>query len=705
MPRLRLLFVVVVFGSFGGCGDDGGGAGDAGPICVTDTDCSDEIFCNGAERCLPLDPTADSRGCAPSPERPCLTGQTCDEVADRCITDCETNRDADGDGVDSTDCGGDDCDDSRADRFPGNTEICDAAGVDEDCDPDTIGERDADGDGVTSAECCNGDDCGLDCDDAAAAIRPGVPELCDGFDNDCNGDVDDLLGGTDTWYVDADGDGYGNEAMSVMACDPGDGILHSAVAGDCDDGDRDIGPGATETCNDVDDDCDGSVDEGLERTLYRDLDGDGFGDPGMPVDDRCGPGDGVVDDDTDCDDTNRNVSPDGIDDGCDGVDNDCDGSVDEEPGVVPTWYPDMDDDGYGTLAGAMMQCVPDLAGHVRLMGDCDDDPATGAATYPGAPELCDRRDNDCSGNFPGGGTGGIDEREDADDDGHTAVGFTECSGGTLPIDDCDDDEATVHPGAVELCDRIDQDCSEGGGLQADEDMDEDGYAPRSPTCMTGPGLLPTGDCDEGDPNVNPGETEMCNGVDDDCVGNTHACVLGTREVGMFTVFGVGAVPASDPGMFRNAQAGFGQAFDGIARTDVPLAGFRMTCADIGLATSGAADSDLQLSAVGECGSAIGDGGTAPDLSCGGDRLLIGLHVEESGGQIQDLGIRCADHNVTPDGPATRSNLRDQNVVGTLIECPEGEIVTTVSGYEDRGPGPDTIHVVRITCVELRGIEY
>ncbi len=61
--------------------------------------------------------------------------------------------DADGDGVESVACGGADCDDKDPNRYPGNTEICDARGHDEDCDPRTVGSRDLDGDGYDSDEC------------------------------------------------------------------------------------------------------------------------------------------------------------------------------------------------------------------------------------------------------------------------------------------------------------------------------------------------------------------------------------------------------------------------------------------------------------------------------------------------------------------------------------------------------------------------
>ena len=64
-------------------------------------------------------------------------------------------RDADGDGVDSLVTGGSDCDDNDRNRFPGNTEVCDPDGHDEDCDYATFGNRDADGDGYFDAMCTN----------------------------------------------------------------------------------------------------------------------------------------------------------------------------------------------------------------------------------------------------------------------------------------------------------------------------------------------------------------------------------------------------------------------------------------------------------------------------------------------------------------------------------------------------------------------
>ncbi|MFK7989088.1 MAG: putative metal-binding motif-containing protein [Sandaracinaceae bacterium] len=118
----------------------------------------------------------------------------CDEESDECVSlDCEGTPDADGDGFEDTRCGGDDCDDSDPTVFPGATEICDAAGRDEDCDSATLAgaDGDADGDGAVSTACCNGEVCGDDCDDAARSTFPGAIESCDGRDEDWDRNPDE----------------------------------------------------------------------------------------------------------------------------------------------------------------------------------------------------------------------------------------------------------------------------------------------------------------------------------------------------------------------------------------------------------------------------------------------------------------------------------------------------------------------------------
>ena len=133
---------------------------------------------------------------------------------------------------------------------------------------------DDDGDGWTE---CDGD-----CNDGNAAVRPGATEVCNGFDDNCDGLIDAIfVSGTYTTlksntYRDADGDGYGSSSTSLLACAPPPGYV--AIGGDCDDTTTAVNPGRAEVCNFIDDDCDGKVDEGVAIPVYPDVDADGFGD-------------------------------------------------------------------------------------------------------------------------------------------------------------------------------------------------------------------------------------------------------------------------------------------------------------------------------------------------------------------------------------------------------------------------------------------
>jgi hypothetical protein len=174
--------------------------------------------------------------------------------------------DEDGDRHASMAAGGDDCDDSDANRYPGNAEVCDSSGHDEDCDASTFGTRDGDGDSYADNQCCNTDlggtlHCGTDCNDANASVHPAQVDVCNGIDDNCDALVDE--GVAQAFYVDADGDGYGDPASAPRyACTPPDGYVTNNT--DCDDTHAGANPGSPEICDPamVDENCNGTANEG-----------------------------------------------------------------------------------------------------------------------------------------------------------------------------------------------------------------------------------------------------------------------------------------------------------------------------------------------------------------------------------------------------------------------------------------------------------
>jgi len=153
--------------------------------------------------------------------------------------------DADGDGHASYADGGDDCDDSDPDRYPGNVEVCDVLAHDEDCDYSTGGFLDADGDGFGSDWCYNvapsGDifGQGRDCDDFHTSVNPLTADACNGIDDNCDGAVDEYA---PYQYVDWDMDGHGDPSQPQMRVCPGTAGF-SALGNDCDDTNPAIEPG------------------------------------------------------------------------------------------------------------------------------------------------------------------------------------------------------------------------------------------------------------------------------------------------------------------------------------------------------------------------------------------------------------------------------------------------------------------------------
>jgi hypothetical protein len=144
-------------------------------------------------------------------------------------------------------------------------------------DPTTL---DGDGDGYCAhaTECSDGSIPG-DCDDTVAAVNPGVNEVCDGADNNCDTVVDTDAVDAKSWYTDGDGDGFGDDTTAQTACTaPAEGMIEQA--GDCKDDDAAVNPDALETCNLADDDCNLVVDDvvfdhEIDFCGGQDIDGDG----------------------------------------------------------------------------------------------------------------------------------------------------------------------------------------------------------------------------------------------------------------------------------------------------------------------------------------------------------------------------------------------------------------------------------------------
>ncbi len=367
---------------------------------------------------------------------------------------------------------------------------------------------------------------GEDCDDNDPDIGPAEEEVCDGIDNNCDGQIDEGAGVLG--YLDEDGDGYGvGDSMTIC----GDAEGYATEPGDCDDADAITNPGATEECDNLDNNCDGVVDDGLALTWYADTDGDDFGDPGA-VSEFCLEIDGWVNNDGDCNDSFDIDNPD-ADELCgDERDNDCDGVIDTDAvDTYPIWT-DSDGDGFGDGTPTDW-CGPLPAGSADADGDCND---ADALINPGVEDVCgDFTDNNCSGLVDDGDDGHWFLDEDGDGYGGAALTFDQCdSPGPDFVNagsDCDDGNVNINPGVPEICNLIDDDCT---GVVDDNpptvtwwaDADDDGFgdfAAPATVCDPGAGFVQnTADCDDSNAGANPLASETCadEGVDNDCDGST-----------------------------------------------------------------------------------------------------------------------------------------------------------------------------------------
>ncbi|MCK6524668.1 hypothetical protein L6R49_24945 [Myxococcota bacterium] len=449
-------------------------------------------------------------------------------------------------------CG--DKDESSTDSVPvvDDSETDDSEADDSTTDDSTPDDIDVDGDGSPVDE---------DCDDNDAEVNPGAQETCDGKDNDCDGLTDDAddsvdLSSVQTWFDDADGDGYGS-GDGVQVCAPPEGAVN--VDGDCAPADEAVNPGAAEICDSgLDNNCDGLADDAdpaldlsSGAAFYADADGDSYGDPGAEVL-ACEAPEGAVSDDSDCDDGDADVNP-VADEVCDSADNNCDGLTDDEdPSLdvttTTTFYTDGDSDGFGDEGNPVFACALP-AGAVTDLTDCDDLDST---VNPDGDEVCDGVDNDCDGDTDADDSSvdlatGSTFYTDGDGDGYglsaDSVFACEAPAGTAELGgDCDDLDELISPAAVEVCDGADNDCDgdaddDDSSLDASSgslfftDDDGDGYGDSSTgfyACSLPSGASDEGgDCDDAEGAVNPGAAEVCNtGLDEDCSGDQNDCGFG-----------------------------------------------------------------------------------------------------------------------------------------------------------------------------------